>query len=1057
MAAKKRIATLADKYEVPGELLLKLLTEKGFEVRSTASLIGSEEFKAVKDDLLAEKEKLASRKGGIRKASSARSSGGASKNDGKSEDSSRKRKFPAGAKITLKKAPVKDSDSAEDNQPVAGESTKTSDKEAHAVSESLTPAKAPSKTETASDIETSSAAKKDESSAAASEAKANVENATDKVAEKSKEAAEKTEGVENPANTDAADVSAKPAQAEPKPEVSPNPSAGESESTEKASEDTDSTKAKESDSSADSIDKSEADASPAKAETQESSTASDAPALGAAVISEKHEGKSAPMKAQVELPSADMAARIQKYAANKRRPGKSGPGYTGNFGNAAPDRRKKKKPAGPGGPGGPGGPRSDSPRGPGGGSAGGGTGAPGAGGMPMPSDKGAAPGKDGARGPNWKKGGKKKAANKQTKAEKQKEQIEAVKQNVKSVMATLSKAPARKVHKKKAAEEDGVEEKPILKVSDFTSVGELAGLMEQMPAKVIAKCMENGMMVTINHRLDFDTIELLADEFGYTAELMDEYDLVKTMGEETEEDDANQEPRSPIVTVMGHVDHGKTSVLDWVRSENVVAGESGGITQHIGAYEVHTPHGSVTFLDTPGHEAFTAMRSRGSQVTDVIVLVVAADDQVMPQTIESIELAKASKVPMVVAINKVDLENANPDKIRAQLAERGVEVEQWGGSVSCVEVSAKTGLGMDKLLETLALETEVLELKANPATRGKGTVVESQLDRGKGSVATVLVQNGTLRVGDPFVCGIYSGKIRAMLDERGNPKEISPPSSAAQIMGFDGTPQAGDDFIVVEDEKTARDIATKRRIAARERDLRFRRHMTLEHIYDRVQSGEFTELNLIIKADVDGSAEAIAASLEKLSNREVKINIVRKGVGAVNETDVNLASASDAVIIAFHLLPSRAVRELADIEGVQIKNYRIIYEIIEEISGVVEGMLAPSVKEQEEAQAEVRELFKIPKVGWIAGCIVSSGTVKNDANLRVYRSGVEVGTATIHSLKHHKDVVKEVKSGTECGIALAGFDGIQVGDTLGFFRTVQVARTLGDLEREEKERGSKTE
>lgn len=1051
MAAKKRIATLADKYEVPGELLLKLLTEKGIEVRSTASLIGSEEFKAVKDDLLAEKEKLSSRKGGIRKASSARSSGGASKSDGKSEDSSRKRKFPAGAKITLKKAPAKDSDTAEDNQPVAVETSETVEKDVQTAAETVAPAETVSKSESESDAGKSLAAKEVPSSAAASEEKVNIEKPADEKPEKPQVTTEKSDSAENAVK---ADVATEPVQAETNSEAKTNPPATEAESAEKISEDDDQAQAKASSNP-------EELKSEAKEEKQESSTASEAPALGAAVISEKHEGKSAPMKAQVELPSADMAARIQKYAANKRRPGKSGPGYTGNFGNAAPDRRKKKKPAGPGGPGGgsggpgggPGGSRNDSPRGPGGPGAG----APGAGGMPMPSDKGAAPGKDGTRGSNWKKGGKKKAANKQTKAEKQKEQIEAVKQNVKSVMATLSKTSARKVHKKKASEEDGVVEKPILKVSDFTSVGELAGLMEQMPAKVIAKCMENGMMVTINHRLDFDTIELLADEFGYTAELMDEYDLVKTMGEEPEEDDANLEPRSPIVTVMGHVDHGKTSVLDWVRSENVVAGESGGITQHIGAYEVHTPHGSVTFLDTPGHEAFSAMRSRGSQVTDVIVLVVAADDQVMPQTIESIELAKASKVPMVVAINKVDLENANPDKIRAQLAERGVEVEQWGGSVSCVEVSAKTGLGMDKLLETLALETEVLELKANPATRGKGTVVESQLDRGKGSVATVLVQNGTLRVGDPFVCGIHSGKIRAMLDERGNPKELSPPSSAAQIMGFDGTPQAGDDFIIVEDEKTARDIATKRRIAARERDLRFRRHMTLEHIYDRVQSGEFTELNLIIKADVDGSAEAIAASLEKLSNREVKINIVRKGVGAVNETDVNLASASEAVIIAFHLLPSRAVRELADLEGVQIKNYRIIYEIIEEISGVVEGMLAPSVKELEEAQAEVKELFKIPKVGWIAGCMVSSGTVKNDANLRVYRNGVEVGTATIHSLKHHKDVVKEVKSGSECGIALAGFDGIQVGDTLGFFRTVQVARTLVDLEREEKERGSNKE
>lgn len=637
----------------------------------------------------------------------------------------------------------------------------------------------------------------------------------------------------------------------------------------------------------------------------------------------------------------------------------------------------------------------------------------------------------------------------------QREQQDAVRQNVSRVMASLSKNPVKKVyHKDRSVEESG-EEKKILKTSDFITVGELAGLMEQMPARVIAKCMEMGMMVTINARLDFETIQVLADDFGFEAQLMEEYEEDVLGVEEDQEE--NLLPRSPVVTVMGHVDHGKTSLLDWIRKSHVVAGESGGITQHIGAYEVTTPVGKVTFLDTPGHEAFSAMRARGSQVTDVIVLVVAADSMVMPQTVESIELAHREKVPLVVAITKIDLPTANPDKIRAQLAERGVEVEQWGGTTSCIEVSARTGKGMEELLETLALETEVLELRANPNARAKGAVVESKLDAGKGSMATILIQNGTLRVGDPFVCGIYSGRVRAMFNERGENRKEAGPSTPCQVLGFDGTPQAGDDLIVVEDEKTAREIASKRRMAARERDLRARKTVSLENSFNGVKEGKISELNLIVKADVGGSAEALAASLEKLSNKEVKVNIIRKGVGAITDSDVLFATTAQAVIIAFHLMPSASIREMAEKDGIEIRTYRVIYDCIEDIQNVVEGLLKPTLREEVIGEAEIRELFKIPKVGMIAGCMVTTGEVNRDSHVRLYRNGVEVGVTHVTSLKRHKDDVKSVARGFECGIGLKGNDNIQVGDTLIFFKKIEVARTLADVAREEAEEKKKAE
>ncbi len=554
-------------------------------------------------------------------------------------------------------------------------------------------------------------------------------------------------------------------------------------------------------------------------------------------------------------------------------------------------------------------------------------------------------------------------------------------------------------------------------------------------------------MVPINARLDFESIQVLADEFGFEVQLMEEYEE-EVLGVE-EEVAESLTSRHPVVTVMGHVDHGKTSLLDWIRKTHVVSGESGGITQHVGAYEVKTSVGKVTFLDTPGHEAFSAMRARGSQVTDVIVLVVAADSMVMPQTVESIDLAHREKVPIVVAITKVDLPTANPDKIRAQLAERGVEVEQWGGTTSCIEVSARSGQGMQTLLETLALETEVLDLKANSDARARGAVVESKLDAGKGSMATILIQNGTLHVGDPFVCGIYSGRVRAMFDDRGGIMKEAGPSAPCQVLGFDGTPQAGDDLVVVEDEKAAREIASKRRMAARERDLRARKTVSLEKVYDSVKEGAFSELNIIVKADVGGSSEAIAASLEKLTNREVKINIIRKGVGAITDSDILLATSAQAIIIAFHLMPSLSIREMAEKEGVEIKTYRIIYEIIDDIKNAVEGLLKPTTREEIVGEAEIREVFKIPKIGLIAGCMVTDGEVNRNSRVHVYREGVELGLTEVQSLKRHKDDAKSVARGFDCGIGLKGYDNIQAGDTLMFFKEVSVARTLADVARDE--------
>ena len=652
------------------------------------------------------------------------------------------------------------------------------------------------------------------------------------------------------------------------------------------------------------------------------------------------------------------------------------------------------------------------------------------------------------RGHEDSRGGKRGKKGKDTQREReiQKENVEKAQKRVSDVLVSLSKTPAKKVYSKDKVHSEGDSPSKTINVSAFVSVGELAGLLEQPSARVIGKCMEMGKMFTINERLDFETVQVIADEFGFEAKLMEEYQE-ETLGIHTDSE-KNLKTRHPVVTVMGHVDHGKTSLLDYIRKTNVVRGESGGITQHIGAYEVDTPSGKITFLDTPGHEAFNAMRARGSQVTDVIVLVIAADSMVMPQTVESIELAKAAHVPIVVAITKIDLPTANIDKIMSQLSERGVQVEEWGGSVSCVKVSCKTGEGMDRLLETLALESEVLELKANPDASSRGTVVESRLDAGKGTVATILVQNGTLRVRDCFVCGNYSGRVRALFNERGDALKEAGPSTPCQVLGFTGTPQAGDDLVVVESDQAASEISAKRQQAAHERALRFRARMSLEQVYDEAKIGKISELNLLIKTDVAGSCEALAESLANLSNNEVKIKIVRKGVGAINDDDVHLASLSNAIIIAFHLMPSHAIRELAEQEGVEIKTYRVIYDVIDEIKGAIEGLLKPVSKEEVTGEAEIRQVFRIPKIGLIAGCMVKSGLVDRESQVHVYRDGVELGLTKVQSLKRVKDDVSSVKSGLECGIGLRGYDNIQEGDVLIFFKQVTVARTLADLAKE---------
>ncbi len=587
-----------------------------------------------------------------------------------------------------------------------------------------------------------------------------------------------------------------------------------------------------------------------------------------------------------------------------------------------------------------------------------------------------------------------------------------------------------------------VQEARKLRVTEYISVGELAELMGVEVSEVISTLFSAGVIASINQRLDADTIQFVADEFGYEVEFITDYNELEIEIPEDRPEDL--QPRAPIVTVMGHVDHGKTSLLDYIRKTNVVAGEAGGITQHIGAYHVELPDGRyITFLDTPGHEAFTAMRARGAKVTDIVILVVAADDGVMPQTIEAINHAKAAGVPIVVAVTKIDKPEANPQRVLQQLAENGVLVEQYGGQVQCAFVSAKTGEGIDDLLEKVLLEAELHDLKANPNRPAVGTIIESRLEKGRGNVATVLVQNGTLRVGDPFVAGVTSGRVRAMLDERGNRVEVAGPSIPVLVLGFDELPEVGDQFVIVPDEKEARAIAQKRQQIRREQMLRKQRRISLDEISRRMAQGDrLKELNLIIKGDVAGSVEALSDALLKLSTDEVAVHIIHSGVGAITESDVMLASASDAVIIGFQVRPTSSARQLAEREHVDIRIYSVIYQAIEDVRDALEGLLSPEKTEQIVGVAEVRETFKIPKVGTVAGCRVLEGRIRRGDRVRVIRDGVVIYEGTVSSLKRFKEDVREVQSGYECGMGIDNFNDIKVGDQIEAFEIVEQRRKL---------------
>ena len=555
------------------------------------------------------------------------------------------------------------------------------------------------------------------------------------------------------------------------------------------------------------------------------------------------------------------------------------------------------------------------------------------------------------------------------------------------------------------------------------------------------KCMGLGLMVSINQRLDKDTIILIASDYGFEVDFVD--DQAEMVIEEEEDAPDTLQPRSPIVTIMGHVDHGKTSLLDHIRNANVVAGEAGGITQHIGAYRVELPNGrSISFLDTPGHEAFTAMRARGAQVTDIVVLVVSADDSVMPQTIEAISHAQAAGVPIVVAINKIDKPDANPDRIRQQLADHGVLVEDWGGKFQVAEVSAKTGLNVPSLLEKILLEADLLDLKANPDRAAKATVIEAHIDKGRGNVVTVMVQKGTLNVGDIFVCGQFAGRVRAMFDERGHRMEQAGPSMPAQVTGFDGLPNAGDILVEMDTDSEARDVATRRQQLRREQQFRGMRHMTLDDISAQIQQGGVKELRLIVRADVSGSVEALADSLQKLSTQEVKVRILYRGVGAISESDIMLASASDAVIVGFQVNVPPAARKLAEAETVDVRLYSIIYDCINEVQLALEGMLTPDIKEEITSTVEVRAIFKISKLGTIAGCYVQNGKITRNDKVRVLRDGFEIYKGTLASLKRIKDDVREVDSGYECGIGVQGFNDLEMGDIIEGYKTIEVKRKL---------------
>ena len=584
-------------------------------------------------------------------------------------------------------------------------------------------------------------------------------------------------------------------------------------------------------------------------------------------------------------------------------------------------------------------------------------------------------------------------------------------------------------------------ESKVLKVTEFVTANEVATMMNVPVTQIISACMSLGMMVTMNQRLDAETLSIVADEFGYKVEFVTA-DIEEAI-EEDEDRPEDLKPRAPIVTVMGHVDHGKTSLLDYIREENVIAGESGGITQHIGAYGVTLADGQqIAFLDTPGHEAFTAMRARGAQVTDLAIIVVAADDDIMPQTKEAISHAQAAGVPIVFAINKIDKPDANPEKIKEGLANMNLLVEDWGGKIQSQDISAKTGEGVKELLEKVLLEAELLELKANPNKPASGTVVEAFLDKGRGYISTILVQAGTLRVGDYVLAGKNSGKVKAMQDERGKTVKAAGPSRPVSILGLDGAPQAGDKFAVFEDEREAKQIAAKRTQLQREQSVRTQRHITLDEIGRRIALGDFQELNIILKGDVDGSVEALTDSFQKLSTEEIQVNIIHKGVGAITESDVLLASASDAIIIGFNVRPMGNARQIADKEEIDIRTYSIIYDAINDLKDAMEGMLSPELKEEITGNAEIRETFKISKIGTIAGCMVTSGKIFRNSGIRLIRDGVVIFTGELSSLKRFKDDVKEVAKGYDCGIQIKNYNDINEGDVIEAFKEVEVKKKL---------------
>jgi translation initiation factor IF-2 len=631
---------------------------------------------------------------------------------------------------------------------------------------------------------------------------------------------------------------------------------------------------------------------------------------------------------------------------------------------------------------------------------------------------------------------------------------EAIDANVSKTLAAMRGGPQRRTASDLRREvregreaglaEAAAREKKTIRVNEFITVSELAQILKLPATEIVGFAFKNmGLMVTINQRLDFDQIELIASEFDFQAVREDEYQAEEALvvAKDTEE---QLEPRPPVVTIMGHVDHGKTSLLDYIRKANVVAGEAGGITQHIGAYHVTVGDGkTITFLDTPGHQAFTAMRARGAQVTDIVVLVVAADDSVMPQTIEAISHAKNAAVPIIVAVNKVDLPQANPAKVKQELLAHGIVLEEFGGQTLSAEISAKKGTNVDKLLEAILLQSEILDKKANPHRRATGTVIEAQLDPGKGPVATVLVQNGTLKVGDDFIAGMFSGRVRALMDERGKGVKQAGPAIPVQVLGAEGVPMAGDQLLVVEEASSSRDIAQRRQRLDREAKSRRTGHgVSLENFMAQTAPGQSRNLRIVIKADQGGPSEALADALQQLSTSEVKVEIIHRGVGAINESDIGLAKASGAIIIGFHVRPDNNARASAEREGVDIKLYRIIYEAVNDVRAALEGMLRPEKREVVAGEAQVREVFKISRVGTIAGCIVRSGVMNRQGRVRLVRDGIEVYDGTIASLRRFKDDVREVREGFECGIGIENFNDLKVGDVIESYRTEEVARTL---------------